>query len=126
MKKVSYSMRKDTAEKRLRIKGRFIKKETQQDILQRIFADEQISNTNAQSLNRNLNELINSPNPKGEQLLQAMEPPSSPVASTAAIAPPAGGSASKLQRSATKRAKQPASAAKDIKTEAAAAATKET
>ena len=33
MKKVSYSVRKDFADKRLRIKGRFIKKEDQKDIM---------------------------------------------------------------------------------------------
>ena len=43
MKKVSYSVRKDFADKRLRIKGRFIKKEDQKDIMQRIFADEQLT-----------------------------------------------------------------------------------
>ena len=111
MKKVSYSMRKDTAEKRLRIKGRFIKKETQQDILQRIFADEQITGSNAQSLNRNLNELINSPNTKGEQLLQAMEPTSP----TASVAIPQAGSSSKPTKSSTKKAKQLAAEAEETK-----------
>ena len=38
---MSYTVRKDYADKRLRIKGRFIKKEDQNDIMQRIFAEEQ-------------------------------------------------------------------------------------
>ena len=43
MKKVDYSVRKNCAEKRLRIKGRFIKKEEQQSIMQKIFVDEKLS-----------------------------------------------------------------------------------
>lgn len=62
MKKVSYSTRKDYAEKRIRIKGRFINKEDQKEILERIFADEQITETNVRTLNRNLHDLVNSPN----------------------------------------------------------------
>ena len=47
MKKVNYTVRKDCADKRLRIKGRFIKKEDQKDILQRIFVDEdEVSQSN--------------------------------------------------------------------------------
>jgi len=34
--------------------------------MQRIFADEALSQSNVQDLNRNLNDLVNSPNPKGE------------------------------------------------------------
>ena len=70
MKKVSYTVRKDTAEKRLRIKGRFIKKEDQKDILERIFVDEdQISQSNVQRLNQNLHELVNSPRAKEKLLM---------------------------------------------------------
>ena len=47
MKKVSYTVRKDYADKRLRIKGRFIKKEDQKDIMDRIFTDEHLTETNA-------------------------------------------------------------------------------
>lgn len=76
MKKVSYSVRKDFADKRLRIKGRFIKKEDQKDIMQRIFADEQLTETNAQRLNQDLHDLVNSPKPKDELLVPPSKPPS--------------------------------------------------
>ena len=72
MKKVSYTVRKDYADKRLRIKGRFIKKEDQNDIMQRIFAEEQqLTEQNAQRLNQNLYELVNSPTVKEEILIQS-------------------------------------------------------
>jgi len=69
MKKVSYTCRKDTADKRLRIKGRFIKKEDQKDIMQRIFADEKITESNTQRLNQDLQDLVNSPTVKEELLM---------------------------------------------------------
>ena len=46
MKKVSYTVRKDLAVKRLRIKGRFIKKEDQKDIMDRIFTEEKMTEMN--------------------------------------------------------------------------------
>ncbi len=70
MKKVAYNSRKDQCEKRLRIKGRFIKKEDQHDIMQRIFADEQLTQTNAQQLTQKLQDLVDSPNPEAEHLLE--------------------------------------------------------
>ncbi len=70
MKKVAYNSRKDQCEKRLRIKGRFIKKEDQHDIMQRIFADEKLTQTNAQQLTQKLQDLVDSPNPEAEQLLE--------------------------------------------------------
>lgn len=75
MKKVSYTVRKDCADKRLRIKGRFIKQTDQNDIMQKIFADEPLSQDNAQRLNQDLNEIVDAPDDvKSELLMQvAME-----------------------------------------------------
>lgn len=75
MKKVSYTVRKDVADKRLRIKGRFIKQSDQNDIMQRIFADEPLSQTNVQRLNQDLNDIVNAPDANCELLAQAASAP---------------------------------------------------
>lgn len=45
-KKVSYDCRKITAENRLRIKGRFIRKEDQHELMKQLLSDNKITDQN--------------------------------------------------------------------------------
>lgn len=69
IKKVSYDIRKVVADKRLRIKGRFIRKEDQKSIMQRIFGSVEgtVPPENTQKINKDLEQIITDKSPARRQ-----------------------------------------------------------
>ena len=66
---MSYDCRKKVADKRLRIKGRFIKKEDQQELIKQILWNQNVLNVDVQKFNSNLKQVLTaSPNPRPRDL----------------------------------------------------------